>query len=299
MKKIAFCLGLFIFSAMSYSLSAQNIVEAEENENNFDGFYVKHLSSEKRAIPFAPVRESDIVWKTCIWRTIDMREKFNQFFYFPTQPETAGNTQQRKNLFYTIWDALESGQIEAYEPDDDEFKRPPLDFEALKAKYFRIDTSGYTDEDEDGNEIWVTTYVERKLEAQNVYQVKLKEYWYINKQDTRQNVRIVGLAFVYNECRDRDGEMECNPITLFWIPMNDMRVRNVLVKHDAYDEFNQASPRSYDDIFIQRYFESFIIRETNDYNRSIADYLTGEDALIESENISERIFNIELDMWEY
>ena len=112
-------------------------------------------------------------------------------------------------------------------------------------------------------------------------------------------MRIVGLAFVYNDCKERDGERECNPVTLFWIPMNDMRVRNVLVKQDAYDEFNQASPRSYDDIFIQRYFESFITRETNDYNRSISDYLTGEDALIESENISERIFNIELDMWEY
>ena len=188
-----------------------------------------------------------------------------------------------------VWDALERGEIVAYDPEDDEFKRPPLDFEALKAKYFRTDTSGYTDEDEDGNEIWVETFVERKLESEDVHQILLKEYWYINKQDTRQNVRIVGLAFVYNECRDRDGEMECNPITLFWIPMNDMRVRNVLVKHDAYDEFNQASPRSYDDIFIQRYFESFITRETNDYNRSISDYLTGEDALIESENIEERI----------
>ena len=65
MRKIAFCLGLFVFSAMS-SVFAQNIVEAEENENNFDGFYEKHLTSEKKAIPFAPVRESDVVWQTCI-----------------------------------------------------------------------------------------------------------------------------------------------------------------------------------------------------------------------------------------
>ena len=132
MKKIAFCLGLFIFSAMSYSVFAQNVVDAEENENNFDGFYEKHLTSEKKAIPFAPVRESDVVWQTCIWRTIDMREKFNQFFYFPIQREEDGNTQKRKNLFYTIWEALETGQIEAYDSEDDEFKRPPIDFETLK-----------------------------------------------------------------------------------------------------------------------------------------------------------------------
>ncbi len=299
MKKIAFCLGLFIFSMMNLSLSAQNIVDAEENENNFGSFYESHLTSEREAIPFSPVRESDVIWKTCIWRTIDMREKFNQFFYFPLEREFEGNSQARRNLFYTIWDALEAGQIEAYDADDDEFLKPPLDFEALKAKYFYPDTTGYTDEDEDGNEIWVTNLVERKLSAEDVYQIRLKEFWYINKQDTRQNVRIVGLAFVLNDCKERDGERECNPVTLFWIPMNDMRVRNILAKQDAYDEFNQASPRSYDDIFLQRFFESFITRETNDYNRSIADYLTGEDALIESEKITERIFNIELDMWEY
>ncbi len=298
MKKIAFYLGLIIFS-LSCSVTAQNIVTAEENENNFDGFYEKHLNSENKAIPFAPVRESDVVWQTAVWRMINLQEKFNQFLYFPTQKESDGNTQGRKNLFYTIWDALESGKIEAYDADDDEFRRPPIDFEALKAKYFRIDTSGYADEDEDGNEIWVPTYIERNLKAEDIYQIRLKEYWYVNKQDTRQNVRIVGLCFVYNDCRDRDGERECNAVNLFWIPMNDMRVRDVLSKQTAYDEYNQASLRTYDDIFIQRYFESYITRESNRFNRSIADYSTGQDALIEAQKIEENIFNMELDMWEY
>ena len=81
--------------------------------------------------------------------------------------------------------------------------------------------------------------------------------------------------------------------------MNDMRVRQVLVNANAYDENNDVAERSYDDIFIQRYFDSYITRESNTMNRSISDYLTGEDAILESQNIEEKIFNIESDMWEY
>ena len=46
-------------------------------------------------------------------------------------------------------------------------------------------------------------------------------------------------------------------------------------------------------------YDSFIIREDNVWNRAIHDYLTGEDALLESERIEEEIMNISIDMWEY
>jgi hypothetical protein len=81
--------------------------------------------------------------------------------------------------------------------------------------------------------------------------------------------------------------------------MDYMEVRNVLVNANAYDENNDVVERSYDDIFIQRYFDSYIIRESNVYNRSISQYLVGEDAIIESQKIEDKIFDIESDMWEY
>ena len=81
--------------------------------------------------------------------------------------------------------------------------------------------------------------------------------------------------------------------------MDDMRVRQVLVNANAYDEHNDVAERSYDDIFIQRYFDSYITRESNKYNREITQYLTGEDAIFESQMIEDKIFDIENDMWEY
>ena len=81
--------------------------------------------------------------------------------------------------------------------------------------------------------------------------------------------------------------------------MDDMRVRQVFVNANAYDENNDVVERSYDDIFIQRYFDSYIIRESNVYNRSISDYAADLDAVIESQRIEDKIFDIESDMWEY
>ena len=75
--------------------------------------------------------------------------------------------------------------------------------------------------------------------------------------------------------------------------------------HYYYDDYenertiNDVAERSYDDVFIQRYFDSYVTRESNKFNRKITDYLTGEDAMLESQLIEERIYDIENDMWEY
>ena len=85
----------------------------------------------------------------------------------------------------------------------------------------------------------------------------------------------------------------------FCIPMNDMRVRQMLVNANAFDENNIVAERSYDDVFIQRYFDSYVVRESNKYNREISKYLTGQDAILESQMIENKIYEIESDMWEY
>ena len=71
------------------------------------------------------------------------------------------------------------------------------------------------------------------------------------------------------------------------------------VKHVAYDEDNARAVRTYDDVFIDRYFDSYVDRVSNRMNRTIASYLTGTDAILESQKIEDAIFNIESDMWEY
>ncbi len=294
MKKILFCLGMFIFMAAGINTQAQSIIDAED-DRNFNDFYQKDLAPGREAMPYAFLRESDVVWEHAIWRTIDFREKFNQFFYFPTDPTR--NTQGRVNLTNAILAALQNGDIEVFEDDD---MTKPVTFEEAMRPFTNSRTVHISEWDEWGDETeGRDTIITDSFMPEEVYSAQLKEYWYIDKQDTRQKVRIVGLALVYNYCRDRGDERECSPVPIFWVPMNDMRVRNALVKVYAYDENNTHAERSYDDIFIQRYFDSYVTRESNTMNRSIATYLTGTDAILESQYIENKIFDIESDMWEY
>lgn len=294
MKKLLFCLGVFFFMAGGFVANAQSVIDAEE-DHNFNDFYKRSQVTGRSAIPYAFLRESDVIWEHCIWRTIDFREKFNQFFYFPIDPSK--DTQGRKSLVTVIVDAFQNGEIEAYKTDD---LTELVTFDEAMATFSMPHTLHIAEFDEWGDELpgRDSVYYD-EFKPEEVYSCKLKEYWYIDKQDTRQKVRITALAIVYNYCRDRDGERVCDPVDLFWIPMDDMRVRNVLVKSLAYDEHNTHAERSYDDIFIQRYFDSFCYRESNVMNRTIHSYVTGEDAILESQAIEDEIWNIESDMWEY
>ncbi len=294
MKKLLFCFGFFLFAVTAVTVNAQSIIDSEE-DHNFNDFYKKDQVRGREAMPYAFLRESDVVWEHAIWRTIDFREKFNQFFYFPIDPTK--NTQGRMSLTTAIMDALRNGDIEVYKEDD---LTTPCTYEEMISGLTRSYTFHIAEYDEYGDETeGRDTLINEEFKPEEVYSAHIKEYWYIDKQDTRQKVRITGLALVYNYCKDRDGERVCDPVEMFWVPMDDMRVRNVLVKVLAYDEHNSHAERSYDDIFIDRYFDSFCYRESNVMNRPISAYLTGTDAILESQAIEEEIFDIESDMWEY
>jgi hypothetical protein len=70
--------------------------------------------------------------------------------------------------------------------------------------------------------------------------------------------------------------------------------------HETFNSHNEAEHRTFDDIFLQRRFSSFIVAETNNYdNRLISDYLVGIEAIREGERIQNEMFLKEHDMWEY
>ncbi len=291
--------GLFVILAIAatvISVNAQNIIDAEDGHNPND-FYQQGLVVGKKAMPYPYLRESDVVWKTTIWRAIDMNETFNQYMYFPQDNER--NTQGRINLVNLIVTTAANGDFDVYEDDD---MKIPQEWDKARAnlagqQVIRVDTG---EEDEDGNPIYVDSTAPGEPDFESFKKVMLKEYWYIDKQDTRQKVRIVGLCFIFDKMTYQAGtEVPLSGQKSFWVPMNEMNVRQVLVNANAYEASNDVAERSYDDIFIQRYFDSYITRESNVYNRSIDDYLTGEDAILRSQDIENKIFDIESDMWEY
>ncbi len=298
MKKVLF----YVLAVLAYctTANAQSIIDADDQSNPND-FYTKVSTTGKKPMPYPPVRQSDVIWEKVVWREIDFNERFNQFFYFPTNDSV--NSQGRTNLVSLILRAVKNGEISnVYDDDDMKAPKDPakaisdLAGEPIERERPKVDADGQTIFDEDGEPEMEKWLQERTFDITTATKIRIKERWYIDKQDSRQKVRILGLAFEYDK-ELASGNTARN--WSFWIPMNDMAVRNVLVNANAFDENNDVVENSYDDVFIARYFDSYIIRTSNIHNRSISDYLVGEDAILEAQKLEEEIYDIESDMWEY
>lgn len=288
MKKIeVILLGLFLF--LSPSVFSQVV---DEPEDNSDGFYEKEselIENGKKAFEFPYVREADVVWAHRVWRVIDFKEKINQVFYYPIAPD-----QGRKNLFTILDEALTSGQIRGF--DGDMFENV-VNWEELKASLAGSEIIERYDTDIDGNEIITYDTIMTSLEPEDVTMLRIKEDWFIDKNRSVEDVRIIGFALIYMQQKEEGTPPVQMPLA--WIRYNDPEVRELLANAEVYNMDNDRARRSYDDIFRKRIFSSYVIRESNDFNRRIEDYARGIDAIMESQRIEDYLFEMEEDMWEY
>ncbi|MGX8712075.1 MAG: gliding motility protein GldN [bacterium] len=289
MKKAFAILGLTILLA--------SMATAQNNELNPDEFHTYILDREQRPMPYLFIRESDIVWSTDIWKTISTHELFNQFFYFPSDEYV---NYGKKSLAYILWDAMAAGEIPIYEDDD---LKIPIDNELFVKRYTRADTImleiGYDDDD---NELYETIIKPRFFEGAEIYFYSLRETWFVGRQDTRQDSRRIALAPIKETYRDLGNgkEIYLGNLPLFWVPMQNPHVRELLARYTAYiDPSNLVRQPSWDWVFVNQHYSAIITRESNDYNRKISDYVTGENAVIEADNIEAKVFEIEDGMWEY
>lgn len=287
MKKITLIVFVVI-SLFAGNLTAQVLDEPQEGAR--DSFYEKISFNKRKPFVFPYVRQADVVWEWRVWRVIDFREKINQVFYYPVQPE-----QGRVNLFYALEEAINEGKIKVYK--DDEFKVEE-DWATAKQNLGSVTVITKDTTDIDGTEFQVDVNVAIPLNTDDIRTLRIKENWFIDKQRSVQDVRIAGFAPIYYQVKE-DGEAPI-PIPLFWVRYDDPEVRELLANTEVYNPRNDAQRRSYDDIFLKRMFSSYIMRESSRYgSRTISQYTTGEESLAESDLIRDKIYDLEEDMWEY
>jgi len=111
-------------------------------------------------------------------------------------------------------------------------------------------------------------------------------------------VRIIGICPIREFVRENDDTGQVQRQKVFWIYYP--QVRELLAKNRAFNPYNEAQSMSFDDLFVKRLFNSYIVSESNVYNnRQISAYMSGKEAMLESKRIENEIFNFEQDLWEY
>ena len=187
------------------------------------------------------------------------------------------------------------GSITAYDPgpllQDDEFRKPLLPSE-LKDIFLRVDTQYteniYTEEME-------MVVQEIPLESRDIKMYKVKEDWIFDKQRSKMDIRIIGIAPM-KEIRGEDGEVR-GYAPIFWLYYPECRY--VFKNWEVFNRENDAERRSFESIFWKRQFSSYITKWSNVYDRQISDYKTGIDALLQGEEIKSALFEFEHDLWNF
>ncbi len=271
-------LSVFLICALfSISLIGQTVQSQPPRDEAYD----KLTLSERQIVPYDHIREADVFWKKRIWRVIDVREKMNLSFKYPKQ-----------YLVEILRDHAIEGSITVYDPIDDAFTRPILPEELAKIGVGEADTIRVIDPITMDEKVEIT---KPEFDPQKVTKFRLKEDWIFDEETSTMIVRILGVAPVLEEY-NTDGSFRGDK-PLFWAYYPELRP--ILAKYQVFNTQNDAVTISWEDLFEMRYFSSYIYKESNVHDRRIQDYLTGVDALLESDKIKNKIFTFEHDLWSY
>jgi gliding motility associated protien GldN len=257
----------------------------------------RNLVKDRTPLAYENLREDDAVYREKVWREIDTREKINLPFRYSAS-EDNGNQRFISILFKAIQDGPDNGGVTVFSPIDDRFTTPMTISEvAEKISGGVIKVPIY---DSLGN---VTGYKETAAEVNldSFYKFRIKEEVIFDKESSRLFWRILGIAPVKNIITSAGvdlGESE-----LFWVYYPDMRP--IFAKFEVYNGKNFGARMSWEELFESRMFYGRIIKSTldNPWDQKLSEQMGLKESrilqLLEGENIKERIFNYEQNLWSY
>lgn len=206
------------------------------------------------------------------------------------------------------------GDCATFPEDGDQFKYPlippagnyadssfieniaPLFNQVIRGETYEVkDENGFLVYGDDGQPVTKTDpdkYV--PIGSEEIVQYHLKEDWIFDKERSVMEPRILGIAPVIY---DKEGDQIKGYKRLFWLYFPECRF--VFQNYFTWNDHNDARRMSYDDLFLKRKFNSYILKQSNVYDRSIEQYKAGIDALLESEKIKDNLFKIEHDVWHF
>lgn len=254
----------------------------------------RQLVKERTPLAYEHIREDDAVYRQRLWREIDVHEKMNLPFVYKADGD---NGNQR--FVIILLNAIKSGEITAFDPTDDRFTTP-MPFGAIARKLVgESQTQQVPDwaKDPTGQTMKDTT-ITNEFDPNAVEKFWIKEDVIFDKESSRLHTRILGIAPMKTE-KNPDGSVKY-VTPLFWVYYPDLRP--MLAKFEAYNGKNFGARMSWEELFESRMFASRIIKSTmeNPNDLFIESYVKDPILrLLEGDNIKEKIFNYEQDLWSY
>jgi gliding motility associated protien GldN len=241
-------------------------------------------------VKYVSLREADVMWSKRTWRLIDLREKLNQPMYYPMEPKVC-----LMSLFDVLKCAILEGDLTAFANPafDDEFTNPMTKTE-VRDLLISWDSSAQV-EDVNNPGTMLTVPLKTEISSGDVYQYWIKEDWFFDKQRSVMEVRIIGICPLTQKKSVTGDVLGMKP--LFWIYFPE--ARPYFSRAAVFNRWNDNERMNYDELFQKRMFASYVYKESNVFDRSIAEYKTGMDAMLESDEIKEEIFKFESNFWHY
>jgi gliding motility associated protien GldN len=257
------------------------------NDNAFD----KSGIMERTPLPYEHLRWDDALFAEKVWRELDLREKMNQVFRYEAQDDNGSQI-----FVDMLLKAVKSGDVTAFA--DDRFSTPMSIDEINQTTVGTADTVPVTDPN-DINKIVEYRVTRASFDPKSVLKLAIKEEWIFDREASRMFVRILGISPLQTKYLPNGQVRGVSP--MFWVYYPDLRP--MLAKYEVYNPKNMGMGRmTWEELFESRMFSSYIVKSTldNPGNKPIRTYVKDPIlALLEGDNIKDRIFNYEQDLWSY
>ena len=253
-------------------------------------------ANDETPLAYGFIDDRDILWSKTIWEIVDLDERINFPYYYPTDTLNLG--PDRRSLFHVLKKNLRNGKIK--EVYDDDYFQSKLTYQEILDKLVAIDTLEAGIEQLNAGEELDPQYINRRtITAAEIRQYRIKGTWYVNKRLGELKYRLLGVAPVAPDVYTLDlPEEEQDLVELFWVWFPD--ARKSLNASKVFNNRNSSQPITYDHMLNSRRFNSLIYKEENVYeDRKIEEYIF-EDALkqlLESERVKSVIRDFEQDLW--
>jgi gliding motility associated protien GldN len=263
-----------------------------------DNAIQRNLVKDRTPLDYEHIREDDATYMQRVWREIDVHEKMNIPFVYKAEGD---NGNQR--FIMILLNAIKSGEITAFSAvgGDDRFTTPLTFTQVAEQLVGKPKTQQIPDwaNDPDGSKgLMKDTVINAEFNPDLIERYWIKEDVVFDKESSRMYTRILGIAPLQTILNDDGSFRAVTPI--FWVYYPDLRP--MLAKFDVYNGRNYGAKMSWEELFESRMFSSRIIKSTlnNPNDFYISSYIKDPIlALLEGENIKEKVFNYEQDLWSY